>query len=489
MAPPPIERKSGRNADWVHLYARDVISMPDKWEYPWFAAWDLSFHMIPFAKIDPNFAKQQMILFLREWYMHPNGQQPAYEYGFSDVNPPVHAWACWRIYKITGKRGERDEAFLESVFQKLLINFTWWVNRKDAEGKNLFSGGFLGMDNIGVFNRSKELPHGAILDQADGTGWMAFYCLTMLSMALELATVNPVYEDMASKFFEHFIRIADSINQLGGTGLWDEGDGFYYDQLRTGNRRVFLKTRSLVGLLPLIAVEIFSIEKVHQLPGFAKRLHWFLEHRKDLENTISYCDFCTYQGNRLLALLSKEKLQRILKYLLDENEFLSPYGIRSLSKYHEQHPFHFKLDGQAFDINYVPGVGESYFFGGNSNWRGPIWFPINFLIIESLERYYHFYGDSFLVECPTGSGKQCTLKEAANEISRRLSHLFLPDSRGSRPCHGPIKFYTEKSDWKDLVLFHEYFHAETGMGLGASHQTGWTALVAKLIEDQYQEKF
>lgn len=486
---PPKERLKGRNADWTHLFARDVISMPDKWEYPWFAAWDLAFHMIPFATIDPYFAKMQMTLFLREWYMHPNGQQPAYEFNFSDVNPPVQAWASWRIYKISGKKGERDLAFLESVFQKQLLNFTWWVNRKDFEGNNLFSGGFLGMDNIGVFNRSEDLPTGGILQQADGTGWMAFYCLTMLNMALELAIHNHVYEDLASKFFEHFVRIADSMNQVGGHGLWDEEDGFYYDQLKlSSGQQVPLKTRSLVGLLPMIAVEILEESHVSQLPGFLKRMNWFLDHRKDLEKTISYCTFHKEHHHRLLAIPSRERLVNMLHYMLNEEEFLSPFGIRSLSKIHLLKPYSYFVGNEEHRVEYVPGESKSYFFGGNSNWRGPIWFPINYLLIEALERYHLYYGEDFKVECPTGSGIWMNLQQVADELGRRLSSVFIRTQDGTRPCHGEDLRYAQDPHWKDLILFHEYFHAETGKGLGASHQTGWTALVTKLLESKVKVK-
>lgn len=352
---PPQERLHGRNHDWTHLFASDIISMPDKWEYPWFAAWDLAFHMIPFCKLDPAFAKAQMILFTREWYMHPNGQQPAYEFALDDVNPPVHAWACWRIYKMTGAKGHRDRTFLESAFQKLLFNFTWWLNRKDLSGHNLFSGGFLGLDNIGVFNRSKSFPSGAILEQADGTAWMAFYCLTMLSMALELAVDNPVYEDMASKFFEHFIRIADSMNTHGGFGLWDPDDGFYYDQLKQEGTHTLLKTRSLVGLIPLLAVEILEEEKIEKLPGFSKRMKWFLDHRKDLEMQITYCKVKKEHGHRILAIPSKVRLERILQRVLDEEEFLSPFGIRSLSKFHSKSPYTIRLGNEEHTIEYAPG--------------------------------------------------------------------------------------------------------------------------------------
>jgi hypothetical protein len=479
-APPP-ERNFGRNREWTHLFNRDVISMPDKWEYPWFAAWDLAFHMIPFSKIDPDFAKKQLILFLREWYMHPNGQIPAYEFAFGDVNPPVHAWAAWRVYKMTGPRGRRDTAFLESVFQKLLLNFTWWVNRKDAEGNNLFSGGFLGLDNIGVFDRSKPLPTGGFLQQADGTAWMGFYCLTMLSMALELAQTNPVYEDMASKFFEHFIGITDAMNSLGGTGLWDEKDGFYYDQLKVDGQMIPLRTRSLVGLMPMIAVENLETAKINKLPGFKKRMEWFLNYRKDLASLVTYCEVCPFTGNRMLAIPSRHRLRRALRYMLDENEFLSPYGLRSVSRTHGETPYIFRAGNEEYRVDYVPGEGNSYLFGGNSNWRGPIWFPINFLIVEALERYHLFYGDSFKVECPTGSGNMMTLQQVARELARRLGSIFLPNEKGARPCHGDMARYADDPHWRDLVLFYEYFHGETGRGCGASHQTGWTALAVKLL--------
>ena len=480
-APPP-ERKQGRNREWWHLFARDVISMPDKWEYPWFAAWDLAFHMIPFAKIDPDFAKRQLILFLREWYMQPNGQVPAYEFAFSDVNPPVHAWAVWRVYKMTAKRGARDRAFLESAFQKLLLNFTWWVNRKDLEGNNLFAGGFLGLDNIGVFDRSKQLPTGGFLQQADGTAWMAFYCLTMLSIALELAVGNRAYEDMASKFFEHFVYIADAINLLGGAGLWDDADGFYYDQLKADGTQNPLRTRSLVGLMPLIAVEVLEGEIIDTLPGFSRRMRWFLENRKDLPQSVSYCEVCPHSGHLLLALPNRQRLEAMLRYLLNEEEFLSPYGIRSVSKIHEQQPYVFRVGNEEFRVAYVPGESDSYLFGGNSNWRGPIWFPINYLIVEALERYSHFYEDGLVVECPVGSGNRVNLQGAANEISRRLSRIFLRNG-GGRPCHGDDPRFAGDPYWRDLLWFHEYFHGDTGRGLGANHQTGWTALVVRLLEN------
>ena len=477
---PPATRWAGRNHDWVHVYSRDVISMPDKWEYPWFAAWDLAFHMVPYAHLDSTFAKQQLELFLREWYMHPNGQIPAYEFAFSDVNPPVHAWAAWRVYKISAPRASRDIQFLESVFHKLLLNFTWWVNRKDTEGNNIFSGGFLGLDNIGVFDRSKPLPTGGYLQQADGTAWMGFYCLTMLSMALELAQTRPAYEDMASKFFEHFIAICESTNTLGGTGLWHEEDGFYYDQLKIDGKSIPLKTRSLVGLLPLVAVEILEEERVEKFIGFRRRMDWFLKYRRDLADLISL-DSKLGHNRLLLAVPTRERLCRMLPYLLDENEFLSPFGIRSLSKIHAAKPYIFPADGHEYRVDYVPGEGNTHLFGGNSNWRGPVWFPINYLIVEALERYYHFYGNDLKVECPTGSGVFMNLQQVANEIVRRLVSLFLPNNQGSRPCHGEDSRYATDPHWKNLVLFYEYFHGETGRGCGASHQTGWTGIVTRLM--------
>jgi hypothetical protein len=481
---PPESRKQGRNRDWPHLYNRDVVSMPDKWEYPWYAAWDLAFHMLSFARIDPTFAKDQLVLFLREWYMHPNGQLPAYEWALSDVNPPVHAWACWRVYKITGPPGKRDRLFLSRVFQKLLINFTWWVNRKDVDGNHLFAGGFLGLDNIGMFDRSQPLPNGGYLEQADGTAWMAFYCATMLSMALELARENPAYEDVASKFFEHFVAIADAMNTLGGTGLWDEKDGFYYDRVLANGTAMLTRIRSMVGLIPLFAVEVLDDEVIERLPGFRKRLQWFLENRRDLAQNISYMEGegAARAGRRLLAIPSRARLERVLRYLLDENEFLSPHGIRSLSRFHKDHPHVCRTGAEEHRVAYVPGDSDSAMFGGNSNWRGPVWFPVNYLLIEALERYHHFYGDALRVECPTGSGRLLSLAEVARELAARLSRLFVPDAQGFRPCHGAERRFADDPHWQDLVLFYEYFHGDDGRGLGASHQTGWTALVTRLLE-------
>ncbi len=481
--PPPPGHRQSRNADWLHLFNRDIISMPDKWEYPWYAAWDLAFHMIPMAEIDSVFAREQLQLFLREWYMHPNGQLPAYEWNFADVNPPVHAWACWRVYKITGNHGERDRPFLERCFQKLLLNFTWWVNRKDIAGKAIFSGGFLGLDNVGLFDRSQPLPGGEPLEQADGTAWMAFYCGTMLSMSLALARENRAYEDIASKFFEHFIAIVDAMNAIGGRGLWDEEDGFYYDQLLYNGQPVPIKVRSIVGLIPLIAVEVVDSEALEAFPEFSKRADWFIRHRPDLARHISYLEESATSQRHMLAILSRERLVRLLGYMLDEEEFLSPYGIRSLSRRYEAQPYSLAIDGERYSISYEPGESTSEMFGGNSNWRGPIWMPINYLLIEALQRYDHFYGDTLLVECPTGSGQRMRLGEVARELSRRLLSLFEPGEEGRRPIHngGPLaEAYANDPHWRDLVLFHEFFHPESGRGMGASHQTGWTALITRL---------
>jgi hypothetical protein len=486
----PDSRAEGRNAEWPHVYNRDVISMPDKWEYPWYAAWDLAFHMIPFARIDPHFAKEQLLLFLREWYMHPNGQIPAYEWNFGDVNPPVHAWACWRVYKMTGPRGQRDRLFLERAFQKLLLNFTWWVNRKDPEGRNLFAGGFLGMDNVGVFDRSQPLPTGGHLEQADGTAWMAFYCSTMLSMALELASEDPAYEDLASKFFEHFIAIADAMNNLGGTGLWSDEDGFYYDQLHVDSQHIPLRVRSMVGLMPLIAVEVLDQGKFAQLEGFQRRMDWFLRNRQDVTRSIACMRPRDEHGQvkRLLAIPTRERLERVLRYMLDESEFLAPHGIRSVSRVHREQPYRFDVMGTPYQVDYVPAEGNTGLFGGNSNWRGPIWFPVNFLVMEALERYHHFYGDELTVECPVGSGRMLTLKQVTRELADRLAHIFLADASGRRPCHGQDARWAEDPHWKDLVLFHEYFDGDNGRGVGASHQTGWTALVLRCIEDKARQR-
>ncbi|MEL6109666.1 MAG: glucosidase [Planctomycetota bacterium] len=480
-------RKNGRNRDWRHLFNLDVISMPDKWEYPWYAAWDLAFHMVPMAHLDPKFAKEQMILFLREWYMHPSGQIPAYEWQLSDVNPPVHAWGVWQVYKASGPRGKRDKSFLARAFQKLLLNFTWWVNRKDPRGNNIFSGGFLGLDNIGVFDRSKPLPQGH-LEQADGTAWMAFYCGTMLRIALELADREEAYGDMASKFFEHYVAIAEAMNSLDGSGLWDESEGFYYDHLFVDGQSIPIRVRSLVGLLPLMTGVILEESALDSLPGFKRRMQWFLDSRDDLSQHMTYMEGegpeCECITRRLLAIPSEDRFRRLLSVMLDESEFLSPYGIRSLSAAHREEPLIFDFGGQRHEVHYVPGESESGMFGGNSNWRGPIWLPMNYLLIQALKRYHAFYGDAFKVECPTGSGNEMTLMEVAQELERRCISIFESGSDGRRPAHGEETPYRDDPAWKDLILFYEYFHADSGKGLGASHQTGWTALVASMIRSQ-----
>jgi hypothetical protein len=483
-APAPQRQTCGRNWDWPHVFNRDVLSMPDNWEYPWYAAWDLAFHTVELARTDPAFAKSQLVLLLREWYMHPNGALPAYEFAFSDVNPPVHAWAVWRVYKITGERGNRDVFFLESAFQKLLMNFTWWVNRKDSSGRNLFSGGFLGLDNIGVFDRSKPLGDGNSLEQADGTAWMASYCLIMLNIAGELAQMDPVYEDIASKFFEHFVSITNAINTHAGTGLWDEEDGFYYDRILMSNEGSLpLKIRSIVGLLPMIAVSVATSDAVGRLPNFQKRYLWFLRNNPALAPNVSEMDDPRYPGRpkRMLAIPSRERLVRLLGYMLDENEFLSPHGIRSVSRFHKDHPYIINWASENLCVNYNPGDSTTGLFGGNSNWRGPIWFPINYLLVEAIERYHHFYGETLKVECPTGSGNMMTLGEVACELKRRLASIFLPGPDGTRPYAVSLGRYANDPLWRNHILFNEYFHGDNGRGLGASHQTGWTALIADCL--------
>jgi hypothetical protein len=483
---PPAVRAEGRNRDWPHLYTDDVISMPDKWEYPWFAAWDLAFHMIPMALVDPDFAKRQLVLFLREWYMHPNGQIPAYEWAFGDVNPPVHAWAAFRVYKIEKRiRGTADREFLEKVFHKLLLNFTWWVNRKDAEGKNVFQGGFLGLDNIGVFDRSAPLPTGGHIEQSDGTSWMAMYCLNMLAIALELARENPAYEDVASKFFEHFVYIAHAMHHLGGDGinLWDDEDGFYYDVLHSETMPPLrMKVRSIVGLIPLFAVETLEPEIVDRLPGFRRRMQWFIDNRPEFAEHVIEAQVGPGQVRRLLSIVTQVQLPSVLRYLLDEGEFLSPYGVRALSRVHAERPYVLEVNGFPHRVDYEPGESGSGLFGGNSNWRGPIWFPVNYLLIESLQKFHWFLGDAVRVACPTGSDRRLDLWQVAGELSRRLARIFLRGPDGRRPVFGGTALFDEDPHWRDLVPFHEYFHGETGKGLGASHQTGWTALVAKLLE-------
>ena len=481
---PPEERKKGRNSSWKHLYNEDIVSMPDKWEYPWYAAWDLAFHMIPFSLIDPEFAKDQLQLFLREWYMHPNGQLPAYEWALDDVNPPVHAWAAWRVFTIDRKiQGKPDWAFLERVFHKLLLNFTWWVNRKDQAGNNIFEGGFLGLDNVGVFDRSKPLPTGGYLEQSDGTSWMAMYSLNMLKIAMELATVEPAYEDIASKFFEHFLYIASAINSIGDAGLWDEQDKFYYDVLRMPNGEHYpMRIRSMVGLIPLFAVEILEVEKIAKLPGFKKRMDWFLNNRPALTSNLS--SGMTQEGveqRRMLSIVGRTRIGPILERMLDETEFLSPYGIRSVSKFHEKNPYILPVDGQVYRVDYEPAESRTGMFGGNSNWRGPIWFPVNYLLIESIQKFHYYFGDEIKVEYPTGSGNWLNLWDVSMELSRRLSRVFLMKD-GKRPVFGGIDKFNQDPNFSSYVPFCEYFHGDNGAGLGASHQTGWTGLVAKLLQ-------
>jgi Mannosylglycerate hydrolase MGH1-like glycoside hydrolase domain len=486
---PPTERRHGRNHQWTHLYNADVISMPDKWEFPWYAAWDLAFHCVPLALVDSDFAKEQLVLLLREWYMHPNGQLPAYEWALDDVNPPVHAWAALRVYKIEKQqRGTGDRGFLERVFQKLLLNFTWWVNRKDAEGMNVFQGGFLGLDNIGVFDRSAPLPTGGHLEQSDGTSWMAMYSLNMLAIALELARENPAYEDVASKFWEHFLNIAHAMSGgsvHGGDGhdLWDEEDGFFYDNLHMpDDRRVPLRVRSLVGLIPMLAVQTLEPDDLDRLEGFNRRMQWFIVHRPDLTGNVACMKTPGHRERRLLAILDDVRLRRVLTVMLDEREFFSPFGIRAISAVHREHPFQLDVNGATYRVTYEPAESSTGLFGGNSNWRGPIWFPINFLLIEALQRFQQYHGDSFTVECPTGSGRMRTLGEVAVELSRRLSRIFLRDASDRRPVFGGQQVFQEDPHWRDLILFYEYFHGDNGAGLGASHQTGWTALVARLLQ-------
>jgi hypothetical protein len=483
--PPPQARLSGRNHGWRHVSAEDVLSMPDKWEYPWFAAWDLAFHCLPLAMVDADFAKRQLLLLLREWYMHPNGQVPAYEWAFGDVNPPVHAWAAWRVYRMEEKRrGEADRVFLARVFHKLLLNFTWWVNRKDRDGTNIFEGGFLGLDNIGVIDRNRPLPGGGRLEQSDGTSWMAMYTLNLLAIALELARHEPAYEDIATKFGEHFVRIADAMNHVGHDGypLWDDEDGFYYDLVHFPDCTHYpLKVRSIVGLVPLFAAEAIEADQLDQLPDFKRRLEWFMREREDLTDGC-HCLHTGATGRLLLSIVSPERLRRVLKVMLDEDEFLSPYGIRALSRVHGQHPFLLELAGERHAISYEPGESTTGLFGGNSNWRGPIWFPMNYLIIESLQKFHYVLGDDFKIECPTGSGRLLTLWQVATELSRRLSAMFLLDAERRRAVLGQCELFQRDPAWRDMIPFHEYFHGETGAGLGASHQTGWTALVAKLLQ-------
>ncbi len=486
--PPPASRH--RNHEWIHLDNNEILSMPDKWEYPYYCVWDTAFHTITLAMIDPDYAKYQLDIMTREWYMHPNGQIPAYEWAFSDVNPPVHAWATWRVYKIEQKMyGRSDRQFLERVFQKLLLNFTWWVNRKDAEGKNVFQGGFLGMDNVGVFDRSAELPTGGYINQSDGTSWMAMYCLNLLTIALELALDNPVYEDIATKFFEHFLYIAKAMNHIGedDTALWDEKDGFFYDVLQLPKgEQIQLKVRSMVGLVPLFAVVTIEPEILAKLPAFKERLEWFIQNRPHLKHNVACMQTAGVGAKRLLAIVHRDKLKKILQKMLDETEFLGAYGIRAVSRFHAEYPYRFDVNGSQFRVDYEPAESSSGLFGGNSNWRGPVWFPVNFLLIESLQKFYHYLGDDFTVEYPTGSGQYLNLWDVSTELSKRLIQIFLKDSSGRRPLYGGIEMFQTDPNWQNLILFHEYFHGDNGAGIGASHQTGWTGLVAKLIQ-QFSE--
>jgi hypothetical protein len=488
--PPPEERKRGRNHDWAQFAAGDVMSMPDKWEYPWFAAWDTAFHTVAYAMIDPDFAKDQLLLLLREWYMHPNGQIPAYEWAFGDANPPVHAWAAIRVYSIESKMyGRKDRAFLERVFQKLLINFTWWVNRKDSEGNNIFEGGFLGLDNIGAFDRTAGLPGGGYLEQADGTSWMAAYCLNMLAIALELAKDDPVYEDIATKFFEHFVHIGSAANRTTGSdsGLWDEEAGFYFDRLQLPDGRSFpIAAYTIAGLVPLFAAAIADQDTMRGFPDFGERFRWFARYRPDLLGGLADIMHHGVENRIRVALVDSHRLRRILGHVLDENGLLSPYGVRSVSKRHAAAPFVLNFDGQQFTIDYAPGESTTSMFGGNSNWRGPVWMPLNFLLIEALQKHQYFLGDEFKVEDPVGSGHQCNLWEVTTDLSYRLIKLFLRDENGGRPAHGGDERFRSDPHWRDLVLFYEYFHGDNGKGLGAGHQTGWTGVVAKLIH-QYAE--
>jgi hypothetical protein len=487
MPKPPATRLTGRNSRWQHLYNADVISMPDKWEYPWYAAWDLGFHCIAIALVDPTFAKEQLILMLREWYMRPNGQVPAYEWAFGDVNPPVHAWAALRVYQIEKKRtGRGDRDFLARVFQKLLLNFTWWVNRKDALGNNVFEGGFLGLDNIGVFDRSQPLPTGGRIAQSDGTSWMAMYCLNMLAIALELSTEDTAYEDVSSKFFEHFLYIANAMNNLGDEGipLWNEEDGFYYDVLHLPDigYNMPIRIRSMVGLIPIFAVATIEPDILDALPGFKKRMQWFIDNRPDMTAEINCARTPGIGERRLLALAYRDRLERVLKVMLDEDEFLSPYGVRALSRFHKDAPYFLHINGDDHEVDYEPAESTSGLFGGNSNWRGPVWFPVNYLLIESLQKFHHYYGDDLKVECPTGSGNQMNLWEVSQELSRRLSHIFLRDENGRRAVYGNSDKFQNDPFFRDHLLFYEYFHGDNGSGLGANHQTGWTGLVAKLLQ-------
>lgn len=477
-----------RNKEWKHMQNKDIISMPDKWEYPWFATWDLAFHCVPFALLDPEFAKYQLTLLTKEWYIHPNGQLPAYEWDFSDVNPPVHAWSTFRVYKIDEKmNGKPDIPFLESVFQKLLLNFTWWVNRKDKKGNNVFGGGFLGLDNIGAFDRNMQFKNGDHLEQADGTSWMAMFALNMMRISMELALYNPVYEDMAIKFFEHYLYIAEAMENIGGAkgGLWNEEDGFFYDvlQLNDGDS-ISLKLRSIVGLIPMFAVEVIEHDTLEKLPNFTKRMDWILKNKPELANLVSHWEVEGKGGKHLMSILRKTRLTRVLARMVDEKEFLSDYGIRSMSKIYEEEPFRFTVDGQNFTVKYTPAESDSRMFGGNSNWRGPIWFPINFLIVESLQRFHHYYGESLQIEFPANSGEMRNLEFVSDNLSQRLCSIFHKNESGERAFNGGNYLLNHDEHFKNYIMFNEYFNGDTGMGIGASHQTGWTATVAKLIKSR-----
>ena len=488
---PPKSRKHIRNAEWENFNSMDIISMPDKWEYPWFATWDLAFHTLSFAIIDADFAKQQLKLLTLEWFMHPNGQLPAYEWNFSDVNPPVHAWAAFRVFKIDEvKTGKPDLLFLEGVFQKLLMNFTWWVNKKDHNGNSVFSGGFLGLDNIGIFDRSENLPFGENLEQADATSWMAMFSLNMMRIAMELALYNEVYEDLATKFFEHFLHIAHALDCMceGEFGLWDEEDQFFYDaiSLEDGTNKL-LKIRTIVGLIPMYAVEVIDDEMLEKLPKFKERMDWFLKNKPELAALVSHWEVKGEDSKHLLSLLRGHRLKKLLERMLNEKEFLSEYGVRALSKEYEENPFHINLNGTDYKVKYLPAESDSYMFGGNSNWRGPIWFPVNFLIIESLQRFFFYYSPDFKVECPTGSGTYLNLNEIAEFLGKRLSNIFLKDENGKRAFNGQYPRFQEDEDFKDYILFYEYFHGDNGRGVGASHQSGWTGLIAKILQPRYSE--
>jgi hypothetical protein len=478
----PNRKRAPRNNNWHHMDNGDVISMPDKWEYPWYAAWDLAFHVLALTLVDPDFGKEQLKLMLRERYMHPNGQIPAYEWNFGDVNPPVHAWSTIFTYRLEkAHTGEGDREWLKSCFRKLLLNFTWWVNRKDRNDHNVFEGGFLGLDNIGVFDRSAPLPTGGYLEQADGTAWMALFCQNMLEIAAELSVTDPDYEDIALKFCEHFFWIGSAMGHLGGDiGMWDEEDGFYYDVLRLPDGQAQrLKVRSMVGLLPLCAATVFDGELLRRNPESAERLYWFLRSRPDICTAIHDPRKVGVAGRRLAAILDETKLRRVLAKMLDENEFLSPYGVRSLSRYHADHSYVVQADGHEYQVKYLPAESDTGMFGGNSNWRGPIWMPVNGLIIRALIQYYTYYGNDFTVECPTSSGRQMNLYQVAEEIARRLASIFLRNGEGRRPVYGGSRKFQEDPHWRDLILFYEYFQGDNGAGLGASHQTGWTGIVAR----------